>query len=366
MHRPDTDAGRAVFNGLILTALLLLGSALAAERAAASQRAPLALPATFAGELPCADCTGQRIALTLFGDRTYRLRRTYLGATDTADKDFYDLGRWAWDDTDKPVRIQLNGGGPGQRYRLLSPEHLQVSNDGTSAAASPAYTLTRQPQTDAIAGPMRLRGFYAYQADAALFNECRTGKRYPVSLEAGHAEIERAYLALTADNPGSPLLATVDGRFVMRATDPSAAPREHLVIERFERFWQGETCAREALAQASLYNTYWRPVEIDGEPVPLAPQQREPFIILSANEKRVKGSTGCNRLTGGFEQDSDGLHFTALATTRMACPPAVARTETRFLDALNATAAQRIVGESLELSDATGQVRMRLEARYLH
>ena len=39
--------------------------------------------------------------------------------------------------------------------------------------------------------------------------------------------------------------------------------------------------------------------------------------------------------------------------------------ETRFLTALDATAAQRIVGETLELRDRDGKLRMRLDARYL-
>jgi len=186
-----------------------------------------------------------------------------------------------------------------------------------------------------------------------------------VSLEAAHIDMEQAYLALTRGNPGAPLLASLEGRFDERTTDPSAVPSEHLIVERFERFWPGETCAREALAQASLLNTYWRPVEIDGEAVVLEPQQREPHFVLSSEGNRVHGSTGCNRIMGEFKQDADRLRFKGLATTRMACPPAIAALEARFLEALNTVASQRIVGESLELRDASGQLRMRLESRYL-
>jgi copper homeostasis protein (lipoprotein) len=210
-----------------------------------------------------------------------------------------------------------------------------------------------------------LRGLYAYMADAASFNDCRTGKRYPVSLEAAHIDVEQAYLALTRDNPGAPLLVSLHGRFEARVSDPAVGPREHLIVERFERFWPRETCAREALSRASLLNTYWTPVEIDGEAVVLEAGQREPHFVLSAEGGQVHGSTGCNRITGGFEQDADSLRFQGLATTRMACPPAIARLETRFLEALNATTAHRVIGESLELRDASGQLRMRLEARYL-
>lgn len=253
------------------------------------------------------------------------------------------------------------------RFQLVSPERLRLIDKADNPIDSALnYDLERPAEIDPVPDPMQLRGLYAYLADAATFNECFTGKRYPVSLEAAHIDVERAYLVLANDNPGAPLLATLDGRFEERVTDPGAAPREHLIVERFERFWPGETCAREALAQANLINTYWRPVEIAGEPVILDARQREPQFVLSADGNRVHGSTGCNRTTGGFEQNVDGFRFNGLATSRMACPPATAQLEARFLQALNAVASQHIIGESLELRDASGQLRMRLESRYLH
>jgi len=331
-----------------------------------ASRAPLQLPATFAGNLPCADCPGQRLVLTLFPDHSYRLRRTYLGVNKGADEDFHELGRWDHSE-DNGVRVTLHGGSEGgNRYRLVSQQQLRLlDREGHDIDSALNYDLQRQADVDAVPGPMPLRGLYAYMADAATFNECRTGKRYPVSLEAAHIDMEQAYLELTKDNPGAPLLASLEGRFEERVTDPSAAAREHLIVERFERFWPGETCAREALAQANLFNTYWRPVEIDGEAVLLEGAQREPHFVLASEGDRVHGSTGCNRIMGGFEQDADGFRFKALATTRMACPPAIAQLEARFLEALNAVTSQRIIGESLELRDASGQLRMRLESRYL-
>jgi heat shock protein HslJ len=157
----------------------------------------------------------------------------------------------------------------------------------------------------------------------------------------------------------------LEGRFEERTTDLVAGPREQLIVERFERFWPGETCTREALSRASLLNTYWRAGEINGEPVILAPEQREPYLVLASEGNRVQGSTGCNRIMGGFAQNADGLRFKGLATTRMACLPAIAQLESRFLNALNADTSQRIIGESLELRDASGHLRMRLESRYL-
>jgi copper homeostasis protein (lipoprotein) len=335
--------------------------------AAAPPEAAAALhpPVTFAGELPCADCPGQKLVLTLYADHSYRLRRTYREADHGADAVFYELGRWQR--TDDGVHLVTAGADPtAGQYRLLSSDRLRMlDRDGNPIDSPFNYDLVRQAEIDPVAGPMALRGLYAYMADAATFNECNTGKRYPVSLEAAHIDIESAYLELSGDNPGAPLLATLQGRFEERTSDPAAGGREHLIVERFERFWPGETCAREALSRASLVNTYWRPVEIDGEPVVLNPGQREPHFVLASAGDRVHGFNGCNRFMGGFEQAGEKLHFTALASTRMACPPAATALETRFMDALQAAASQRVVGESLELRDAQGQLRMRLESRYM-
>ena len=123
-------------------------------------------------------------------------------------------------------------------------------------------------------------------------------------------------------------------------------------------------CAQPPAAtpQASLLETYWRAVEIEGAPYAARPGTREPHLVFSADGNRGRGFTGCNNLTGAFELDADRLRFKPLSTTRMACLPEN-DVEARFLSALNATATQRIAGNELELRDRDGKVRMRLEGR---
>src|SRR6185436_2824281 len=98
--------------------------------------------------------------------------------------------------------------------------------------------------------------------------------------------------------------------------------------------------------QAPLLETYWRPVEIEGVPVPARPGTREPNLVLPGGANRVQGFTGCNNVSGAFERDASRLRFKPLATTRMACLPAN-DIEARYLSALNATASQRITGNVL-------------------
>ena len=120
-------------------------------------------------------------------------------------------------------------------------------------------------------------------------------------------------------------------------------------------------CAQPPAAErAPLLGTYWRAIEIEGAPYSAPAGAREIHLVFSG--ERVSGFTGCNSLSGGFEQDAGSLRFKALAMTRMACLPVMAL-EARFVSALNATASQHIAGTVLELRDKQGKVRVRLEAR---
>ena len=190
--------------------------------------------------------------LTLFPDHTFRLRQTYVGVAGGKDEDHYDLGRWALaqDDGD---RLRLKGGTEAPRlFRFVDKDRLRMlDNEGRDIRSKLNYDIVRQADFDPVAGPMLLRGLYAYMADAATFNECLTGTRYPVSIEAAHIDIERAYTARTEGNPGMPLLAALTARFVERETEPGASAREYLLVEQFDRFWPGETCARQVMSKAS-------------------------------------------------------------------------------------------------------------------
>jgi len=114
--------------------------------------------------------------------------------------------------------------------------------------------------------------------------------------------------------------------------------------------------------EAVLTGTYWRAVTIDGSPAAQLPQKREAHMVFSAEGKRASGSTGCNRFTGTFTPTGDSLRFSPLAVTKMACPPALTAQEQAFLAALQATTAMHLAGNTLELKDAAGKVRLRLEA----
>jgi uncharacterized lipoprotein NlpE involved in copper resistance len=222
---------------LALSALLLLGCAASPQRPPAAT--PFAPPQTFSGELPCADCTAQRLALTLFPDGSFRERRTYVDAEPGVDRDVHELGRWK---QQGDVVVLRGARGDGAQFRRAADGGLRLlDRSGAEIRSSANYTLAPRAELDPIAGPLPLRGEYSYYADAASVRECATGLRYPVPLEGDHLALERAYLALPHE-PGAPVLAHFWGRFELREPEPGAAPREHLVVERFERLAPGERC----------------------------------------------------------------------------------------------------------------------------
>lgn len=90
-------------------------------------------------------------------------------------------------------------------------------------------------------GIVELTGLYRYMADAAVFEDCATGERYPVLIEAEHLEVERAYL-LERDEPGAPLLLTARFTVVSRAPEPGMPERSHLRIVEFVGTEPGGDC----------------------------------------------------------------------------------------------------------------------------
>jgi len=128
----------------------------------------------------------------------------------------------------------------------------------------------------------------------------------------------------------------------------------------------GCAATKPAAPAAELLDTYWRPAEIDGSAVVIRPGTREPHLLLSKEGGRVGGYAGCNSFSGSYILAGDALRFGPMAVTRRAClGDGADALESAFLQALGATTQQRITAASLELRDAAGKTRMRLEARDL-
>jgi heat shock protein HslJ len=105
----------------------------------------------------------------------------------------------------------------------------------------------------------------------------------------------------------------------------------------------------------SLTDTYWKLLEVSGQPVAVAEQMREPQLVLNSQDGRFAGSGGVNRLMGGYALDGASLTFSQVASTMMAGPPEAMAQEQAIVAALGNVRGYAISGDQLTLVDAAGQ-----------
>ena len=113
-------------------------------------------------------------------------------------------------------------------------------------------------------------------------------------------------------------------------------------------------------SNAALENTYWKLIELNGRPVQTFPGEREAHILLFSGH--ASGSSGCNKLMGRYTVSAGTLRIGPLASTRMACPPAMMEQETTLTATFDRPSSYRITGETLTLFDGD-TVLARFEAR---
>jgi copper homeostasis protein (lipoprotein) len=318
------------------------------------------LPARFEGELPCADCPGIHYRLDLHEDRVFFLRTTYLGRGADAVRDL--IGTWALSSDDN--RIALFGGTEAPIFfRILDAGTIRkLDIEGRDIESSLDYNLRRKDDLEPIEPRLTMRGMYRYMADAALFEECLSGRRFPVYPEADNVALERAYMGAQRE-PGEPLLVSLQGSLALRPAMEGDAMVLSLVPERFIGVWPGETCGAR-MANAELEDTYWKLTRLGDEPVIVGERHREPHLVLRSEDRRVSGFGGCNRLMGGYAVDGSSIRFSQMASTMMACAEG-ADTERLFTEALERVRSWRLIGHHLDFFDEAGELVGRFEARLM-
>lgn len=115
---------------------------------------------------------------------------------------------------------------------------------------------------------------------------------------------------------------------------------------------------------ASLVNTYWKLVELNGRPAPLGSGEREVHMVLEANMKNVHGFSGCNRFAGEFTVKDHALSFPPFAGTMMACEEGM-DLEMEFLSTMANVASWSITGERLTLCAVDQSVIATFDSVYL-
>lgn len=83
---------------------------------------------------------------------------------------------------------------------------------------------------------------------------------------------------------------------------------------------------------------------------------RSRITIEFLEDNRIAGRASCNRYSGSYKLSGAGMTLEPLATTRMACAPALMDQEARFLDLLERTESVKIGQEGeLRLSTSNGE-----------
>jgi len=322
-----------------------------------AQATPLGtLPASFIGELPCADCAGIRYHLNLFPDRAFFSRMTYLGRGD--DANFDDIGSWVTSSDRSTIILKGGRDAPGM-FRIKDENTLRMLDvEGRDIESPLNYDLRRTKNVEPLEPRLAMRGMYRYFADAGLFTECLTRRKWPVAQEKDNAALESAY-AKARLTPGEELLVNVEGQVAMRPKMEGQGAQPTLVIERFSGVWPGEACGTR-FSSVPLENTYWKLTHLGGKAVTVT-AKREPYFVLENKTKRIAGFGGCNRFTGIYQKNGDRLTFGKMAMTFMACPEEM-ETERDFIGVLERVRSWKSLGNHLELIDGSGTLLARLEA----
>lgn len=214
---------------------------------------------------------------------------------------------------------------------------------------------------------LRLEDVWAVDAPATTVAEttfATEGKQVPLPFQLTYnpAQIQpthRYNLRATISAQGQMLFTTTTANPVITRGAPSQVD---LVLEQVTP--PSQPPATAPTGDAELEGTYWKLTVLGGTAVPKPVGGTEAYLILHANDKRIAGSTGCNRLVGGYELNGDSLRFTPAGMTLMACPSALMKQEQRFTSALKAVTGYRIEGRKLELLNGD-TVEARFQARYL-
>lgn len=110
-----------------------------------------------------------------------------------------------------------------------------------------------------------------------------------------------------------------------------------------------------AVAQTSFGNTRWELTHLNGKFV----ADSMAIIEFDENEKRITGSTGCNRMFGSYELDGRKFKVNGVGSTRMAClQPGRMETESAFLKALGEATILKRSGRNLTLYAGKTRVLM--------
>lgn len=338
------------------------GGSLASDQAATPTALPVrdlhALPsaASWRGEIPCADCAGILITITLDPDGTYRREGAYLGTNGGGDTVAAEFGRWTHDAQTRRVRLQgsleastlyaLDGNGA---LRMLDLR-------GDNISSNLNYALAAIAEPEALTHPARIVGAFTYFADAAILVECRSGLQYPVDMSAGFLTLQRAYA--NAGGNGQPRMVRLSAHLDNRPAMEGSGTMVALIIDSLHSIKADDGCAASR-THDSLASTTWRLIAVGSVSAGALPvsENTEAGFAWDRDESHLTGSGGCNRFSAHAILRGTTLVGTAAGATKRLCNAVgVMEVEQRLFEILAADISLRLQSDTLVWSHGPREV----------
>lgn len=195
-----------------------------------------------------------------------------------------------------------------------------------------------------------LKGMYSYMADAGMFIDCNTQKKYPVAMEADNISLEQAYLKI-AEEPREKILVTLIGTFEKRPKIEGDGEMEFLIVSKFDKIWPNIDC-NSNLSTASLLNTFWVLKYLNGKLMEEYKVTQDINLLLQ-KDNSIKGFSGCNNFFANYTVINDTLKFTKIGATRKMCKKNM-EIEQEFLQVFENIITYKIYGEYLYFYNNNG------------
>jgi heat shock protein HslJ/uncharacterized membrane protein len=306
----------------------------------ANSQTPGGLADKYGGYLPCADCPGIEYTLTLNMDGTYSESLFY---TDRSAQAVVRSGAFTIDGE----MVILDKRDAGMKFFARHPRGLLMLDTNRNIITgdlSEQYILSRIAQyggamqnTDTLIQMQEKMkqgiDFYALGSQPSWSLDINFDKFMRFKSLTALAELNTppgreektqdadvtSYRARTEDGM---LIVTILKGPCEDTTSGETFPLKVRVDAKYTadtNYMQFEGCGRYVVDYR--LNDIWVLTTFNQQPLNRDEFAKGlPVVEFHLNDKRVFGSTGCNRISGGFEAKGKKITFGQMATTRMACP----------------------------------------------
>lgn len=325
-----------------LTMLTLAGLAVACQNQNSQEQVALE-GSKYQGIIPCADCPGIALTVSLQDDGQFKTSSMYIGES---SRKFIEKGLWeVKDDT----LLVLNGDSE-------TPRLFDINSSSLTMLQADGKAVTGQLATH----------FILHKADSTKIDKNIWQDERDKGIDF-HATGNEPFWAVSIDFEGSMLFQTMEGDTVevpvpeMKADEQSKArvfkakaESDSIVVSLFPvgcvdsmSGWVFDYFVRAKIGDKQYegcgdfinpdynINEIWALYSLNGNKI-----EKEnikftlPYLQFSVAKQKVYGNTGCNLLSGSFSIQDSSISFSKMATTKRACMDE--NLEQPFLKALNA------------------------------